>query len=166
MVISHYISGNKYLHKKFTGIFLLKLYQYRYVQIVETAEIRTAFITLRTKEIFFLNFRGKLTTYTLGLLEFELWKFVWYFYWLLKYWNFLIFRSVEFFLRDSPMRFSTSSFFHHLNQPGSLTNGLKHFWFWWSFRRVIWNFMNPPGYDTAQSQSPRGIIPQLVKWLF
>ena len=76
MVISHYISGNKYLHKKFTGIFLLKLYQYRYVQIVETAEIRTAFITLRTKEIFFLNFRGKLTTYTLGLLEFELWNCV------------------------------------------------------------------------------------------
>ena len=29
-----------------------------------------------------------------------------------------------------PMRFSTSSFFHHLNLPGPLTNGLNYFRFW------------------------------------
>ena len=33
------------------------------------------------------------------------------------------------------MRFSTPSFFHHSNRPGSLTNGLKYFCFWFPFRR-------------------------------
>ena len=35
--------------------------------------------------------------------------------------------SRMFFLRDSPTRFSTSSFFHNMNLPGRLTNGLKYF---------------------------------------
>ena len=39
--------------------------------------------------------------------------------------------------RDSPTRFSTSCFFHHLNQPEPLTNGLKYFRFWFRFRRDI-----------------------------
>ena len=39
--------------------------------------------------------------------------------------------------RDSPTRFSTSCFFHHLNQPETLTNGLKYFSFWFCFRQDI-----------------------------
>ena len=35
------------------------------------------------------------------------------------------------------MRFSTSSFFHHLNQPRLLTNGLKYFRIWFRFCRDI-----------------------------
>ena len=35
------------------------------------------------------------------------------------------------------MRFSNSSFVHHSNQPGPLTNGLRYFRFWFSFRRDI-----------------------------
>ena len=37
--------------------------------------------------------------------------------------------------------FLTSSFFHHLNQPGPLTNGLKEFCFWFRFSLDIWIFM-------------------------
>ena len=39
--------------------------------------------------------------------------------------------------RDSPTRFLTSCFFHHFNQPGPLTNGLKYFRIWFRFRRDI-----------------------------
>ena len=42
-----------------------------------------------------------------------------------------------FVLRDSTTRFSTSSFFHHLNQPRLLTKGLKYFQIWLRIRRVI-----------------------------
>ena len=35
------------------------------------------------------------------------------------------------------MRFFTFSFFHHLNLPGPLTNGLKYFRFWLRIRWVI-----------------------------
>ena len=46
---------------------------------------------------------------------------------------------------NSPTRFSTSILFHHSNQPGPLTNGLKYFRFWLRVRRAIQNFMNLPG---------------------
>ena len=36
-------------------------------------------------------------------------------------------------------------FFHHLNQPGPLTNGLKYFRIWLGFRWVIRIFMYLPG---------------------
>ena len=38
---------------------------------------------------------------------------------------------------NSPTRFSTPSFFHHSNWSGPLTNGLKYFRIWLSFRRDI-----------------------------
>ena len=53
--------------------------------------------------------------------------------------------SIQCLYRDSPTRFPTSSFFHHLNQPRPLTNGLKYFRFWLSFHRVIRIFINLPG---------------------
>ena len=60
-------------------------------------------------------------------------------------------------------------FFHNSNHPGPLTNELKYFRLWFRFRRDIHIFMNfpgicnpgesiSPGYHTAQSQSPQGII--------
>ena len=36
-------------------------------------------------------------------------------------------RFLFIYLRDSPTRFSTSSFFHNSNLPGPMTNGLKVF---------------------------------------
>ena len=71
--------------------------------------------------------------------------------------------------RDSPTRFSTFSFFHHSNQPGPLTNGLKYFRFWLRFRWDIRIFMNLravsycaesvcPRYDTAQGPSLCSVI--------
>ena len=50
-------------------------------------------------------------------------------------------------LRDSPTRFLTSSFFHHLNQPRPLTNGLKY--------SIL--VMFSPSYSNF-FESPRGMI--------
>ena len=58
--------------------------------------------------------------------------------------------------RDSPTRFSTSSFFHHSNLSGALTNGLKYFRFWFRFRGVIRSL-------GSKKLTPRGIIPRGVK---
>ena len=64
--------------------------------------------------------------------------------------------SCSFYVKGTVQtRFSTSSFFHHSNQPGPLTNGLKYFRFWLSFCRVIWIFLNLPGvWYCAESISP------------
>ena len=46
-------------------------------------------------------------------------------------------------------------FFYYLNQPGLLTNGLKYYRIWLSFRWVIQIFMNLPGvWYFAESISP------------
>ena len=56
-------------------------------------------------------------------------------------------------------------FFHNLNLPVPLTNGLKYFWFVLRIRWVI-QILSPkidsPEYQTPASQSPQGIIPRQV----
>ena len=61
--------------------------------------------------------------------------------------------------RDSPTSFSAFSFFHNSNLAGPLTNGLKYFRFWLSFRWVI-RFLG------SKKLTPRGIIPRGVKIYF
>ena len=50
-------------------------------------------------------------------------------------------------------------FFHNSNQPGSLTNGLKYFRFWFRFRRDIRILV-------SKKLTPRGMIPRGVKKKF
>ena len=75
----------------------------------------------------------------------------------------------SFFIKGTVQRDFRPPFFYHSNQPEPLNNGLKQFRFWLSFHWVIRIFMNlpgvsywaesnSPGYHTAQSQSPRGVI--------
>ena len=69
--------------------------------------------------------------------------------------------SVLSFYRYSPMRFSTSRFFHNFFTYLFIvqqTNGLKYFLFWYSIRRFYSNFSIFHGYDTQASQSPWGKI--------
>ena len=47
-------------------------------------------------------------------------------------------------------------FFHNSNQPGSLTNGLKYFRFWFRIRRDIRVLV-------SKKLTPRGMIPRGVK---
>ena len=56
--------------------------------------------------------------------------------------NFRQIQLILFKLKKQSNEIFDLKFFHHLNQPGPLTNGLK---FWLSFRRVIRIFMNLPG---------------------
>ena len=76
---------------------------------------------------------------------------------------------IKFTLKGQSNEILEPHFFHNSNQLGPLTNELKYFRFWFRFRRDIHIFKNfpgvcdlgesiSPGYHTAQSQSPRGII--------
>ena len=54
-------------------------------------------------------------------------------------------------------------FFNHSNRPGPLTNGLKDFYFWFSFHRVIRIFLNLPGvsYCAESIMTPGSQLPFL-----
>ena len=58
-------------------------------------------------------------------------------------------------VKGQSKRFLTSSFFHHSNQPGPLTNVINDFRFWLSFCWVIQIFLNLPGLSFSfESFSP------------
>ena len=92
--------------------------------------------------------------------------------------------NTKMYYRDSPTRFLTSIFFHYLNLPGPLTNGLKYFcrviqilgkqfdspglipqWDW--LTEVCYPgesclgrfFIDSPGFDTQGRLTRRGIVP-------
>ena len=69
---------------------------------------------------------------------------------------FLIKGSARVLERDSPKIFLTPSFFHHLNQPGPLTNGLKYFRIWFRYRQDIRILV-------LKKLTPRSIILRRVK---
>ena len=64
--------------------------------------------------------------------------------------------EINFSLKGQSNEIFDLLFFHHFNQPGPLTNGLKYFRIWFRFRRDIRILI-------AKKLTRRGMIPQGFK---